>query len=265
MTDQSKLDFFKSFRPAGSDSRPKYARLRDALVAAIESGYWNIGEQLPTEAELTRLTPYSLGTVQRAVQALVSDGLVTRRQGRGTFVAGIRKRLDQPWHFRFLDDDETGFLPVFAKILARKRMAKRGPWSRYLDQAGNNILRIDRTVNVNDEFTAYNIFYLNADRFSVIASMPLKEIDGANLKAVLRKTYNLPITHVSQKVSIKAFPEDICRLIHAHHGTQGLFVEIVASAGKSNYLYYQELFVPPTQRKLYISEFGPQAEPDAPA
>jgi DNA-binding GntR family transcriptional regulator len=42
----------------------KYALLRDVLVDAIASGHWKRGAQLPTEQELARETPFSLGTVQ---------------------------------------------------------------------------------------------------------------------------------------------------------------------------------------------------------
>lgn len=42
---------------------PKYRVLRDAILGAIASGDWTPGTRLPTEAELSKLLPYSLGTI----------------------------------------------------------------------------------------------------------------------------------------------------------------------------------------------------------
>ena len=54
-----------------SNPRPKYARLSDAIEQAIERGEWKPGEKLPKESALAEVTPFSLGTVQRAYRQLV--------------------------------------------------------------------------------------------------------------------------------------------------------------------------------------------------
>src|SRR3546814_14632014 len=86
----------------------------------------------------SQATPFSLGTVQRAMRALTEDGIVMRRQGHGSFVADSRARMDDPWHCRFWTRDGTGFLPVYPKVLSRRRIAERGPWSRPLGQQGGD-------------------------------------------------------------------------------------------------------------------------------
>ena len=53
---------------------PKYQVLRNAIVDAISSGDWTPGMRLPTEAELAKMVPYSLGTVQKAYGELVRTG-----------------------------------------------------------------------------------------------------------------------------------------------------------------------------------------------
>ena len=121
------------YRPKGAGIA-KYMQLGQALLGAIEDGMWKPGEKLPTEAELASATPFSLGTVQSAYRSLVDNGVVTRIQGSGTFVAEARHRMDAPWHCRFLDDKGTGYLPVYTQVLARKLTSECGPWSEYLGQ-----------------------------------------------------------------------------------------------------------------------------------
>lgn len=71
----------------GQDERlPLYQRLRDEMLGKIAAGEWLPGEAIPTEAELTRQYGVAVGTVRKAVETLVAEGLLLRAQGRGTFV-----------------------------------------------------------------------------------------------------------------------------------------------------------------------------------
>jgi len=68
----------------------KFEELASQLRSQILSGTWNPGTKLPTENELIRETGLSLTTVRRAYEALVEEGLVTRRRGAGSFVSDRR-------------------------------------------------------------------------------------------------------------------------------------------------------------------------------
>lgn len=57
-----------------------------ALRRQIADGHWPLGAQIPTEPELAQMTGTGRNTVREAVQALVHDGMLERRQGSGTFV-----------------------------------------------------------------------------------------------------------------------------------------------------------------------------------
>ncbi|MFC0629468.1 substrate-binding domain-containing protein [Kribbella deserti] len=66
----------------------KARRLAAELRRGIAELRWPAGK-LPTEAELAREQGVSLNTVRRAVDLLVQDGLVYRRQGSGMYIASI--------------------------------------------------------------------------------------------------------------------------------------------------------------------------------
>ncbi|HZV74169.1 MAG TPA: GntR family transcriptional regulator [Conexibacter sp.] len=61
------------------------AQLRDAIARGDYAG----GRRMPTEAELSAEHGVSRQTVRRALQELVSDGLVFRVAGRGTFPTSV--------------------------------------------------------------------------------------------------------------------------------------------------------------------------------
>jgi len=72
---------------SASLSAPLYVRLADALREGILGGQWHPGDTLPSEPELCAQHGVSRGTVVKAIELLIQDGLVQRKQGSGTFVA----------------------------------------------------------------------------------------------------------------------------------------------------------------------------------
>jgi GntR family transcriptional regulator len=69
-----------------------YLQLAGLLRADIESG--KITNQLPSITKLTEETRLAVGTVRRAINILVEEGLVETVPGRGTFV--IEQRPARP-------------------------------------------------------------------------------------------------------------------------------------------------------------------------
>jgi GntR family transcriptional regulator len=74
-----------------SDARlPLYQRLRDHLAGRIAAQDWKAGDLIPSEAELSATHGISVGTVRKAIDCLVAEGLLDRQQGRGTYVRRAR-------------------------------------------------------------------------------------------------------------------------------------------------------------------------------
>lgn len=66
---------------------PLYRAVKRALLRGIEDGALQPGDALPAEAALARGLGVSVGTLRHAVDELVAEHILVRRQGRGTFVA----------------------------------------------------------------------------------------------------------------------------------------------------------------------------------
>ncbi len=67
-------------------TRPLYLQVKDMLVQRIVAGAWKPGAAIPNEIELSRELGISVGTVRKALDEMESERLISRRQGRGTFV-----------------------------------------------------------------------------------------------------------------------------------------------------------------------------------
>ena len=67
---------------------PRYQKLAAALLEAIDRNTLRQGARVPAERTLAAITGTSRGTIVACFEELVTAGVLTRRQGAGTYVAG---------------------------------------------------------------------------------------------------------------------------------------------------------------------------------
>ena len=65
---------------------PLYVQIKQHILGDIRKGVWKPGEKLPTELDLAERFGVSVGTVRRAMGGLEDEGIISRREGSGTFV-----------------------------------------------------------------------------------------------------------------------------------------------------------------------------------
>jgi DNA-binding transcriptional MocR family regulator len=71
-----------------SRSGPRYARLAAAILEAVDRKTLREGTKVPAERALAAAVGVSRGTVVACFDHLVAAGVLTRRQGDGTYIAG---------------------------------------------------------------------------------------------------------------------------------------------------------------------------------
>lgn len=78
-------------------SIPRYQTLAENLRQSVKRGEYKPGDRLPSESQLCVTHGVSRGTVVRAIEMLVAEGIVHRRQGAGSFVArpSLHRRAGQ--------------------------------------------------------------------------------------------------------------------------------------------------------------------------
>ena len=81
--DESKLDF-----------QPLYSQVEKALRKYIEDSDLKPGQPLPPEEQLQSQFGVSRNTIRRALDRMMSAGMIQRRQGKGTFVAEPKLELE---------------------------------------------------------------------------------------------------------------------------------------------------------------------------
>ncbi|MEL7216561.1 MAG: GntR family transcriptional regulator [Pseudomonadota bacterium] len=107
-------------------SGPLYAQVRETLVARMAAGELKPGQLLPSEFALAAELSVSQGTVRKALDTLEADNLITRKQGRGTFVAEHTPERALFQFFRMEDVDGNTALPrTLSEEISHRKAPKR--------------------------------------------------------------------------------------------------------------------------------------------
>lgn len=70
----------------GDSATPLYQQVANDLREAIVNDVYHVGARIPTEPELSHLYDVSRITIRKAIELLVEEGMLQKRQGKGTFV-----------------------------------------------------------------------------------------------------------------------------------------------------------------------------------
>lgn len=97
----------KPVAPAFSGSpsfQPLYDQIKILLTRSLIAGEWKPGEAIPSEMDLAARYQVSQGTVRKAIDALATEHILVRRQGKGTFVATHTEPKHQYRFLRIIPD-----------------------------------------------------------------------------------------------------------------------------------------------------------------
>ena len=67
-------------------SAPLYSQLKDSIKRAIADGILQPNDKIPTEEELCTAFNISRPVIRQAYSELISEGIIARYKGKGTFV-----------------------------------------------------------------------------------------------------------------------------------------------------------------------------------
>ncbi|HEY8743447.1 MAG TPA: GntR family transcriptional regulator [Chloroflexota bacterium] len=131
---------------------PLYYRLREALRARVAQGEVAVGSLFPTEQELCAQYGVSRTTVREAIQGLVQEGLLVRKQGKGTFVAAPKIEEELGMLVGFTERMEARGLRPSARTLSTEVVTVHGREAELLElPEGSKVYRIVRLRLANDE------------------------------------------------------------------------------------------------------------------
>jgi GntR family transcriptional regulator len=226
----------------------KLRSVSDAIIRSIESGALREGDRLPSEGELASFHGVSVGTIQKALARLTHSGLITREQGRGTFVSGTRVAPADVRYLRFRDE-QGNELPSYVHARSVKRIKRKGPWSEFL--AGDGYVRIERVISVGGHFDLYSEFWLREEDFAQLGGLDRDALEK-NLRELIGQRLSLPTLRVDQWIRFGPAPAAAAQELGLDPEAPAFIMELRGYTLRDQPLYYQSIYAAPFAERLMI-------------
>ena len=201
-----------------SSNLPLYQQLQRALREAIDRRILDSNDALPPERDLAEEFRVSRITVRKAIDGLVSEGLLMRRQGSGTFVRG---RVEKNF----------SLLTSFSEDM---RARGRNPRSEWLKRASGTVTPEEALTLRSSPGTP--VYRFNRLRFAddapmsveyatiVAACLPSLDAVESSLYQALEQSGNRPVRAL-QRLRAVLLTREQAELLCAKPGDAGLLVE----------------------------------------
>ncbi len=219
---------------------PQYRKLYKLLRKHIETGIYNEGDLLPSENELSASHSITRPTVRQALETLVKDGLIVKKQGKGSIV---RKTLR---NIGILSISGTasavGVRYLKTKIL-QKPMVIHWPdefpfkLSELEREAG--CIYLERLRYVDDEPVFYDINHL-PNLF--LPRITQRSFENKSLFDILRKNYQIEILGGEQQLKAIMPNTQIKKLLKLKPGQPVLYMERKLTTNKENFNIYSTIY-----------------------
>ena len=201
-----------------SSSLPLYQQLQRALRQAIENRVLGPDDALPPERDLAEDFHVSRITVRKAIEGLVSEGMLVRRQGSGTFVsARVEKNFSKLTSF---SEDMRARGRVPRSVWLRKTAGSVTPEEALAlrSSPGTPVYRFHRIRFADDAPMCVE--------YATVLAPCLPAIDAveSSLYEALERTGNRPVRAL-QRLRAVLLAAEQAELLQAKEKDAGLLVE----------------------------------------
>ncbi|ETT75960.1 MULTISPECIES: GntR family transcriptional regulator [Paenibacillus] len=196
-----------------------YFNIKEQLLKQIQSGFYAVGEKLPTEAALCEMFSASRTTIRLALSELEVQDILERHQGKGTFVK--RKELQLNQKRSFTEDVLMSGKEPTSTIIEAKVTPAEIPLNEFLNiplkAPVNQLLRLRYADN---EPLLYETTYIAWD----LAPGLINEYKDGSLFSFLESEYNLKAHRSVEQLKPVLADKTASRLLGVKEGSPCLQV-----------------------------------------
>lgn len=223
-----------------------------AIQDTIKSGIVAPGDRIPTEKDIAGALPYALGTVQKALNGLVAQGLLHRNRRSGTFVSDTAYPLDDMSQFVFERSDGTVVDEILTEIIEISLTHEMGPWSAALGDSTAGYIRISRIDRIERDFHCLVEMYLRADLYSDLLTEPPESLSGKNIRTILGMRYGIGVSNLEITAAIAPAPQRAAHSLEILRGVAILQINVAGYDDAKRAVFAQTAYVPsgPYQVKI---------------
>lgn len=219
---------------------PQYRQLYELLRKHILSGIYEEGSLLPSENELCAIHNMARPTVRHALDALVKDGLILKKQGKGSIV---KKQLQNIGILSISGTASAIGVRYLKTDILQKPVIRNWedtfPFGLSELEKESGCVYIERLRYVEDVPVFYDINHIpniNLPRFTT------RSLEGKSLFDILRLHYQIEILGGEQMLKAVLPDAKVMNLLRLNPGQPVLQIERKLTTNREGFHIYSTIF-----------------------
>jgi GntR family transcriptional regulator len=177
-----------------------YKEVKNRLMRGLVAAEWKPGDAIPSEWQLAERYDVSVGTIRRAVDELVAEKIVQRRQGSGTYVTTHTEDRQLYYFFHIVGRDGTKEPPVHELRSFRKARADGETAARLGLERGEGVFRIHNVLKLSGRPALFDEITLPAASFPDMSAKLFAE-RASTIYGLYQARYGINVIRISEKLS----------------------------------------------------------------
>jgi GntR family transcriptional regulator len=209
------------------DYSPYYVQVKNAIQDYINSGGWQVGDQLPGEPDLCLMFDVSRTVIRQALKELEVEGIIYREKGRGTYVSKPKVNYGAVQELTgfFQDAVEKGLEPVTRILKQELTPASPGIANHLQIESGAVVIKIHRLRGVKEEFFILDTTYLPYDLCPEVLNT---DFSSQSLYAFLEEESGFKIMQAHRTIEAVLASEYVAEKLNLNIGDPLILFESVA-------------------------------------
>ena len=230
---------------------PLYFQVEHIIKSKIITGEYSPGDKIPTEKLMGSTFGVSNITVRQAILDLVSEGLLTRIQGKGTFVTDKIESIKTLEFNGSITDLIAGALKTQeVRVLD---IVKTKPLKKITEVLNlgkdDKIVKIRRIRKNNNIPVSYVINYLPLE---IGESIKEEDLVKYPMLYILRNFLGIPLQGGNQYIEAIAADHDISAALSVKAFSPILYMETIIYATKQRIIEFVQTFIRPEYYRLSV-------------
>ena len=143
----------------------KYQKVENIIRQRLIENIWKPGDVLPSEVQLATELDVSQGTVRKALNGMVAENLLYRRQGLGTFVSQHTERRALFLYFSLAGNDGSRILPESKILNCKEKEPSDSEYKKLELMKGERVIQFQRIRYYEDVPTIFETITLPLEHF----------------------------------------------------------------------------------------------------
>lgn len=202
-----------------NSQQPLYSQLMKELKDQIQDGKYKPGDQVPTEVQLSEMYDVSRITVRRTIEELCAQGVLVKRQGKGTFVEAPRiyRKIEKDNNLSFSDACRANGRRPTSHIISCLITEPEEWQNEFLKLTKDRRLyHIQRVLSADDLPIIYEHIYIPVDR---VPDLQVDKLENGSFFRLLSEEYHLKESETGRStVEVRLVPQEVAKELRMNPG-----------------------------------------------